>query len=282
MEKPGHDEGTRLVQETAEAVLRRLDRALSQAAAGTATHTPQPTMGGKPALATDADNTLWDGDVGFDLFESLLEARGARPEALPALRREAEECGIAIDAGADAHAVASALYAAFQAERYPEERAFAMMAWAFAGWHEDELSAFVDQVQHARGLDARIRPGLRAMIDWARGHGLEVWVVSASPRAAVVRGVQRLHITPDRVLAMTPRVEGGVIQPELAAPATYGEGKVQALARERPGLALLAAFGDSVYDAPMLRAAAVPVAITPSPKLLALASTLPGLVILER
>jgi len=276
MESPVHEDGHALARLPADEILRRLDRALEQHASGVP-HASDAARAA-PVLATDADCTLWDGDVGVDLFEALLEARAARPEAFDALRREAADFGI--DAGEDAHAAASALYAAFQAERYPEERAFPMMAWAFAGFREDELAAFVDHVLTTKNLEARIRPGMVAVVGWARQKGLDLWVVSASPRAAVERGVSRIGVPAERVLAMTPRVEGGVLQPELAAPATYGDGKVQALERALPRLDLLAAFGDSAYDAAMLRAARVPVALTPSPKLLALSSTLPGLSIL--
>jgi HAD superfamily phosphoserine phosphatase-like hydrolase len=267
MEGPEHD----IVPP--EAVLARIEAARADAAARG--HAP-------PALATDADGTLWDGDVGIDLFEALLAARGARPEALAALRGEADAAGIHLPAGADAHAAAAALYEAFQAERYAEDRAFAMMAWVFAGWSEDDLSAFVDGVLEQQRIEDRYRPGLLSILDWARAQEIEVIVVSASPRMIVERAVARIGIPAGRVLAMTPRIEGGRVAPELGAPATYGDGKVRALQRERPGLDLLAAFGDSAYDAPLLRAARVPVAVTPSAKLLALAPTIPGLLVMGR
>lgn len=235
--------------------------------------------GGAGALAFDADGTLWEGDVGIDIFEAFLAARGARPEAEEALRREAALFGI--DAGAGAHAAASALYEAFNAELYPEDRAFAMMAWAFAGWAEDEVAVFAERVLEARGIDARLRAELRPILAWAESSAAPVFVVSASPRAIVERGVARLGVAPERVMAMTPTVRGGRLAPELASPPTYGDGKVLALSRAMPSLSLLAAFGDSAYDAAMLRAASVPVAVGPSPRLLALAHTIPGLVVLE-
>lgn len=232
------------------------------------------------ALAFDADGTLWEGDVGTDLFEAFLAARGARPEVEAALRREAETFGVSVSGGG-AHEVASALYAAFNAETYPEDRAFAMMAWAFAGWLEEDVVAFAEQVLEARRIGARVRPELVRVLDWARSRGLGVFVVSASPRVIVERGVGRLGIAPDRVFAMTPAVRGGRVEPELCAPPTYGDGKIRALERALPSLPVLAAFGDSAYDAAMLRIARVPVAVSPSPKLVALAHTIPGLVQIE-
>ncbi|WP_437590018.1 HAD family hydrolase [Sorangium sp. So ce1000] len=234
--------------------------------------------GAHAALAFDADGTLWDGDVGIDLFEAFLAGRCARPEAEAALRREAEVYGVAAEGRA--HEIASALYAAFNAERYPEDRAFAMMAWAFAGFREDELAAMVDRVLEDKRHAERIRPALLPILDWARSRGVPVYVVSASPRAVIERAVARLGVAPGRIAAMTPAVREGRIAPELGAPATYGEGKIRALERIFPELAVLAAFGDSAYDAALLRAARVPVAVAPSPKLLAVADTIPGLVLL--
>ncbi|WP_437676293.1 HAD family hydrolase [Sorangium sp. So ce131] len=264
------DGGAPIPRESTGDILRRIEAA-------------HAALGAGAALAFDADGTLWEGDVGFDLFDALLATRGARPEAEAALRREAEAFGVApdvVDGGGGAHELASALHAAFLAERYPEDRAFAMMAWAFAGWREDELAAFVDRVLEEKGHAGRIRPALLPILDWARARGAPVYVVSASPRAVIERGVARLGIAPERVAAMTPAVAGGRIAAELGAPATYGEGKIRALERIFPELAVLAAFGDSAYDAALLRTARVPVAVAPSPKLLALAGSIPGLVLL--
>lgn len=263
------DGSTAIPRQSASDILRRIEG--ERAALGEGAE--------RAALAFDADGTLWDGDIGFDLFDAFLAARGARPEAEAALRREADAFGVA--AGGGAHDVASALYAAYAAERYPEDRAFAMMAWAFAGWREDELDAFVDRVLEETNLAGRIRPALVSIVDWARSRGVAVYVVSASPRAAVVRAVARLGIAPEQVVAMTPAIRDGRLAPELGAPATYGDGKMRALERAFPSPSVLAAFGDSAYDAAMLRAARVPVAVSPSPKLAALAGTIPGLVLLD-
>jgi phosphatidylglycerophosphatase C len=234
-------------------------------------------------IATDADGTIWDGDVGIDLFEALLAEGGVRDAARGALAEEARAHGVAPDG--DANAVAAALYRAYQDERYAPDRAFATMAWVFAGWRRDELSAFCERVLDAGRIEARVRPALRAVLDWARERGVDVYVVSASAREVVVAAAARLGIAAERVAAMTPAVGAdGVLLPELAGPIVYGEGKLAALERARPGAskALLAAFGDSAYDAPMLRAARVPVAVTPAPALVALAPTIAGLVVLER
>ena len=233
-------------------------------------------------LASDADGTIWDGDVGIELFEALLAAGGVRAAAREALAAEAR--GIGLAAEGDGNALAAALYEAYKADRYAHDRAFAMMAWVFAGYRQDELAAFCAGVLRQGDLGARIRPEMRAIFAWAASHGVPVYVVSASPRAIVEVAVTHLGIAADHVAAMTPALAPeGVLLPELAGPIVYGEGKLVALERAvGSSLPLLGAFGDSAYDAAMMRVARVPVAVTPAPGLVAVASSIPGLVMLAR
>jgi phosphoserine phosphatase len=254
---------------TAAEIQTRLEAELARASA--------PTL-----LASDADGTIWDGDVGFDLFDALLAAQGVREAARDALAAEAREIGAADDGNANTLAVR--LYDAYKADRYAHDRAFAMMAWAFAGWAEDEVTAFATRVLDDGKIDARIRPELTAIFRWAEARGVDVYVVSASPIGIIRAAAPRLGVALDHVVAMTPATAGGTLLPSLAGPIVYGEGKLAALERARPGAreALLGAFGDSTYDAAMLRAARVPVAVTPAPGLVALAPTIPGLAVLDR
>jgi phosphoserine phosphatase len=234
-------------------------------------------------LASDADGTIWDGDVGIELFEALLATRGVRDAAREALAAEARAIGASPEG--DANAIAATLYAAYGHDRYAHDRAYAMMAWAFGGWHEDELADFCRSVLADRRIEARIRPELVAIFRWADAHRVPVWLVSASPRAVVAVAAPRLGVDAAHVVAMTPAVgPDRRLLPRLQGPLVYGEGKVDALEAARPGarLALLGAFGDSAYDAPLLRAARVPVAVTPGPALVALAPTVSGMLLLDR
>ncbi|MFT3773375.1 MAG: HAD-IB family phosphatase [Minicystis sp.] len=240
-------------------------------------------MPGGALLASDADGTIWDGDVGIDLFEALLAVRGVREVAREALAEEARAIGLS--SNGDANALTVALYDAYKAERYAHDRAFAMMAWAFAGWTEDELDAFCQRVLRDGRIESRIRPELVSFFRWAEDHGVAVYVVSASPIAMIRAAAPQLGIGTDRVVAMTPAVgDDGRLLPRIAGPIVYGEGKMAALEQARPDArtTLLGAFGDSTYDAAMLRAARVPVAVTPAPGLVALAPTITGLVTLAR
>ena len=236
---------------------------------------------GGGVLATDADGTIWDGDVGVDIFEALLAADGVREAARATLLAEAAKYGVAAEGSPTE--LARALYAAFSGERYPHEHAFAMMAWVFAGWHRDEVSAFAAKVLDDGRIESRIRPEMKEIFHWAERRAVPIYVVSASPIAIVELGARRLGVPVAAALAMTPAVdEDGVLLPRLAAPAVYGPGKILALERANVTAHLIGAFGDSAYDAEMLRRAGVPVAVTPSPGLLALLPTIERVAVLAR
>ncbi len=93
-----------------------------------------------------------------------------------------------------------------------------------------------------------------------------------------------LGIAADRVVAMTPAVgdDGALLPGSRARSCTAKASRRAEHARPDARSALLGAFGDSTYDAAMLGAARVPVAVTPAPGLVALAPTIPGLVTLAR
>lgn len=116
------------------------------------------------------------------------------------------------------------------------------------------------------------------MLEWASAHAVPVYVVSASCEIVVRAALDSLGIRVADVFAMAPAVEGGVIQPRIAGPVTYGPGKVEALARGSGGRSILGAFGDSAYDFAMLASSAVPVAVRPKPELRARAETCAGFV----
>jgi phosphatidylglycerophosphatase C len=237
---------------------------------------------GGSILATDADGTLWDGDVAVDIFEALIAIEGVREAAQDALAADVEEIGLTAR-GKSPTALARSLYAAYAADRYPYGRVFAMMTWAFAGWHEDEVHAFAQRVLDDSRIEARIRPEMQRILAWAEARKVQVVVVSASPIAIVEAGAARLGAPVARSFAMTPAIGADrLLLPRLDGLLVYGEGKVRALADAGITAPLLAAFGDSHHDAPMLRISRIPVAFTPSQRMLEIASTIAGLVELQR
>ncbi|WP_153824242.1 haloacid dehalogenase-like hydrolase [Polyangium spumosum] len=259
-------DGRTPVQETPEGVVRRLSAAR---AALPREH--------DAVLAFDADGTLWKGDVGNDLFEALIAAEAVREEARAALLVEARAACSTEDGSTTT--IARGLFAALAAGTYDEARAFAMMAWVFAGYSLDEARAFARRAIEARGLEARLHRFLQPILAWAEAENVPVWVVSASPRWIVEMGVAFLGIPASRVVAMTPRMQDGRIKPELDGPPIYGDHKPVSLRDACPGATLLGAFGDSSYDVPMLAASRVPVAVRPKAGLLARAAEVPSLVV---
>ena len=235
-------------------------------------------MGG--VVTTDADGTLWSGDVGVDVFEALLESKGVREEARDALVSEARWASVSIEG--DIHEVARRLWESTIAGAYPEDRCYEMMAWAFAGWRLDEAFDFARRVREQRGLRDRIHPEMSVMVAWMRKRGLELWVVSASPLFMVQAGVELLGIEATRVIAASPEVRAGRLAPRMAAPIPYGQGKVRGVEGAVGDREVVAAFGDEMFDLEMLARARVPVAVRPKPRLRGRAAELPSLVELGR
>jgi len=229
----------------------------------------------RPVLATDADGTLWSGDVGVDSFEALLEQRAVRTEALPRLEAIAAHHGLR--PAADATGTARALYDAYSAGAFPEPDCYAMMAWAFAGFTLAQAQDFARQALRRAGLHNRLHPEMHAVLRWAREHDVRVVVVSASPQLVVECGVELLGIQPHDVIATRPSMRGDTIVPGLAEPMPYGEGKVDALRRMAPEGEIIGAFGDNVFDLPMLQSALHGVAVRPKPRLLDAAQGIAGL-----
>jgi len=226
------------------------------------------------AIAFDGDGTLWSGDVGEEFFFAVVERGDFRAPALAALAREAREFGID-DAGSGA-ALARRLYDAYAAGAYPEERICEVITWACAGWSSAEVFAIARAV--CADLPRRLHGELAPVLAWAKDHGVDVFLVSASPREVVDVGADVVGIPRARVVAATARYEGDVMIADAVRPIPYGPGKVQnlrALLGDRP---LYAAFGDNTFDVAMLGAATVPVAVRPKPRLLERAREVPGLV----
>ena len=233
-------------------VLQRLD------------HTFTSHRGAAPVIASDGDGTLWAGDIGESLFMAALRDEVLLEDVVPALRAEAQQFSLS-EVG-DAHALARTLLHAFERRNYPEVRAFAMMTWVFAGWSVKRMTGYCDSVLDDFGFGAAVRPEMAAVVAWAAQKELPVWVVSASPQHVVQRAVVRMGLDPANVIAMEPELVDDVLQPRLASAPTYGQGKLERLrlATDQP---LLAAFGDSGFDAALLEGASLPVAVAPRAKL---------------
>jgi phosphoserine phosphatase len=232
-------------------------------------------------VATDADGTLWDGDVGEDLFHAFLERGVVHGASAEAMGREARDHGIS-DAGSPID-VARRLFAAYTEGTYPEKSACELMAWCFAGWARGDVARFAATTVQGLGLAGRMHGEVMGLLGRARKAGLEVILVSASPIAIVhAAGSAAAGFDEAHIVAARSRWAGDVMLPAIEDPIPYAGGKVQRL-RERIGSRrLVAALGDNGFDVAMLAEAAVGIAVRPKAKLRARAAEVAGLVELAR
>jgi phosphoserine phosphatase len=217
-------------------------------------------------LAFDGDGTLWEGDVGEDFFHALVAHGDFREPARAQMARDATEHGIA--AGGTGKDLATRLYQDYLAGLFPEERICELMTWACADWTESEVDAFAGTVLARIGLEARLHKEVRRVLQWAEKRGLDVFLVSASPRPIIDHAARFLGLVPANVIAAQPRYEAGRMLPDVHRPIPYGAGKVLHL-REKVGPArpVYAAFGDNAFDIALLSEAFIPVAVRPKPRL---------------
>jgi HAD superfamily phosphoserine phosphatase-like hydrolase len=232
------------------------------------------------AVAFDGDGTLWTGDVGDDFFRGFLASKRIETSALDRLRSLAHTFGV--ESLANIATLARDLFEAYVAGRVPEERFCEMVAYVCAGWTRDDVVALARAVIARGDLPARMQSESAHVLSWAQSAGVEVFLVSASPRAVVEEAARTLGIDEAHVVATTPLYEGSVMRAAVDVPIPYGEGKVTRL-RERLGeRPLYAAFGDNVFDIPLLRAATIPVAVRPKRRLAEKVHEVDGLVELVR
>lgn len=248
--------------ETPEDVVRRIALAREEAGGG--------------AIAFDGDGTLWHGDVGDDFFRGFLASKRGATLALDPMRALARDFGI--ESHGNVEALAQRLFEGYLAGTVSEERVCEMVAYSCAGWTRDEAAALARDVVARSGLLARVQSESAYVLAWAKGAGVDVFLVSASPRPIVEEAARALGLDETRVVAATPLYEGSTVLAAVDLPIPYGEGKVTRL-RERLGARpLYAAFGDNVFDIPLLRAATIPIAVRPKPRLVAKAQDVAGLV----
>jgi phosphatidylglycerophosphatase C len=228
---------------------------------------------GNGVIAFDADGTLWSGDVGDDLLAALLADDVFSEATREGLSDEAHRHAIPI--GTTPSDTMRELLRAHSTGLYPEERLLEIVGWGLAGHSDDEVHGFSKKVlaNTPRQLNAETVMVLEAM----RG-AIEVFVVSASPRAIVEEAVAPLSIDVRHVIAATAIYNNGHMIADVERPIPYGPGKMAQLKRVIGKRPLLAAFGDNHFDAQMLAAAAVPVAVRPKPALQQLLATIPGVV----
>ncbi len=231
------------------------------------------------ALAFDGDGTLWFGDVGEDVFHALLFERGLRDAAVEPLRQFADQ--YELGTGGSGEEVALRIFQAYLAEDVPEREICELMAWCFAGWTRAEVAAFVSRVLEERGLAGRQIPESNQILRWARGSGLRCLLISASPQSVVEVAGEVYGFAPEDIHGIRTEYDGEVVTARVIAPSTYGTGKARTGKAVLGDTPWLGAFGDSGFDAAMMREAKLGVGVRPKTTLLEEIAAIAHAVILE-
>jgi phosphatidylglycerophosphatase C len=233
-----------------------------------------PAGGG---LAFDGDGTLWAGDVGDDVFFHALDQELLGDVARPQLQRLAKQHGL--DPSGSASELARRIYDAHLRGLVSQPVTYAMMAWCFAGHSVERLKAISREALAKAGLAGRLHRELAPIIGWARSAGLKTVVVSASPHPVVEVAAEAWGLAPNEIAAVRPATSrNGQIEPRVAGDVPYGEKKTHRGRALLRGARWIAAFGDNHFDAAMLTAADLGVAVRPKPALRELLSKLDGVV----
>lgn len=209
-------------------------------------------------VATDADGTLWESDVGDALFRLVasrdMVADAVRPQVAAFCARFLGAVPEGIPAQAEA------LIAGHAAGRVPVEPLCDLEAEAVGERSQREFEALLDEV--AEMFLPRIRRASVELLDRLRDRGFAVHVVSGSLAALVEATLSRAGVSVDRVSGGRLRREGDRVCALLDGPIPLHGGKVDALESAGHWPAALG-MGDGGWDATFLRGCALPLLVHP-------------------
>ena len=201
-----------------------------------------------PRLAVfDCDGTLWSGDSGEGFFDWELKRGVVSDDVARAIR---------------------ARYADYRAGKVSENEMCGEMVTMHKGLREDDILRLSREF-FAENFVSRIFPEMRQLVIKLQQSGCDVWAVSSTNEWTIREAVKHFGIPAGKILAARVEVENGVATDRLIR-VPSGIGKPQAIL-EVIGRPPDAAFGNSRWDAEMLRIARYAVAVNPNPDLEALA-----------
>ena len=197
-----------------------------------------------PRLAVfDCDGTLWSGDAGEGFFDWELKR------------------GVVSD---DIVRWARARYADYRAGKVSEDDMCGEMVTVHKGLQESEILCLSKEFFDGNFV-SRIFPEMRRLISELQNSGCDVWAVSSTNEWTIREAMKHFGIPTEKILAASVEVENGIITDRLIR-VPSGIGKPQAIL-EIIGRPPDAAFGNSRWDAEMLRIARYAVAVNPNPDL---------------
>ncbi len=124
-------------------------------------------------------------------------------------------------------------------------------ATAYAGHTLEEVTQWAE-ASYAENIAPHRFAGMEALLQGLMAAGWDVFVVSASPRWAVLPGTDRIGVPRDRVLAIEVEIVDGRLTGRPRPGITQGPGKVTRIQRDIGRVPVFGA-GNSVDDLPMLR-----------------------------
>lgn len=105
------------------------------------------------------------------------------------------------------------------------------------------------------------------LIQFLKKNGVEVFVVTASVKWAVEPAAALVGVDRDHVIGIETEVQNGVVSDRPVFPATYRQGKAEAILKATGGVAPLLSVGNTVGDIALLNCSAgVKLAVRTQPK----------------
>jgi len=202
----------------------------------------------QPKIATfDCDGTLWSGDAGEGFFSWELRQ------------------GLVSD---EIARWARARYADYRAGNVAEELMCGEMVTMHRGLKESDVLAAAKRYFDQTFVD-NIFPEMQELFHLLQQQGCDVWAVSSTNEWVIKVAMRHFGIADDRVIAAAVEVEDDLITDRLIrVPSGPGKPKaIQAMVKRVPD----AAFGNSKWDADMLKIARHAFAVNANPDLKAVA-----------
>lgn len=191
--------------------------------------------GGRRVATFDADGTLWKGDIGEALLRWLIAGQHLKDVDYSIDLYEDYENRVAINrTNGYIHAVA-----------------------LMQGLSEEQVKVWCRQFAYAW---PNYRPEMKGLVDFVRGHGVDVRIVSASNRWIIAETAPYMGFKPEETLGISLEVKDHLLTSAPIHPVTCNAGKVEAI-QKWVGFRPLMAFGDSLGDLEMLEYAQFPFVI---------------------
>jgi HAD superfamily phosphoserine phosphatase-like hydrolase len=198
----------------------------------------------QPRLAVfDCDGTLWSGDAGERFFDWELRQ------------------GLVSD---EVARWARGRYADYRAGRVSEDDMCGEMVTLHRGLSEETVQAAARQFFEEQFVQL-IFPEMPVLARKLQQNGCEVWAVSSTNEWVIRAAMKHYDIPENQVLAAAVEIENGIVTDRLIrVPSGLGKPRaIRQVIQRQPDVA----FGNSRWDAEMLKLASRAFAVNPNPDL---------------